>query len=148
MRASKRAGRTHWLIAKHGVSGMDVLTIQLGDGAEALAVFAFEEQARVFVETRFGASGAGWEARQTWPGELASVLLGPCSGAKKVALGPSPEAVEEGKSARLRAMDRDRVVGMLLGEGPADTRPVSARALGPRKGLVHNRVPRSHLARG
>ena len=74
MRASKEAGRTHWLIAKHGVSGLDVLTIRLGGSAEeALAVFTFEEQARVFLDSRFGASGEGWEARQTWPGELASV---------------------------------------------------------------------------
>ena len=148
MRASKGAGRTHWLIAKHGVSGMDVLTIRLGDGAEALVVFAFEEQARVFVEARFGASGEGWGVRQTWPGELASVLLGPCSGAKKVALDPSPEAVEEGKSARLRAMDRDRFLGMLLGEGPAGTRPVFTRTLGSRKGLAHNSVTPPPLARG
>src|SRR5919112_5783528 len=125
MRASKVAGRTHWLIVKHGVSGMDVLTIPLGDGAEALAVFAFEEQARVFVETRFAASGTGWEARQTWPGELASVLLGPCSAAKRVALDPPSEAVEEGKSAGLRAIDRDDFLGMLLGEGPGGIRSVS-----------------------
>jgi hypothetical protein len=148
MRASKEAGRTHWLIARHGVSGMDVLMIHLGDGAEALAVFTFEEQARVFLDSRFGASGEGWEARQTWPGELASVLLGPCSAAKEVALDPLPEAVEEGESAGLRAVDRGDFLGMLLGGGPAGTRSVSTRTLGSRKGLVHNDVAYSHLARG
>src|SRR5829696_6465629 len=127
MRAIKEAGRTHWLIAKHGVSGMEVLTIHLGGGAEALAVFASEEGARVFVDSRFGASGEGWEARQTWPGELASVLCGPCSAAKRVALDPPPEAVEKGKSARLRAVDRDDFLGMLLGERPAGTRAGSTR---------------------
>jgi len=119
MRAIKEAGRTHWLIAKHGVSGMEVLTIHLGGGAEALAVFASEEGARVFVDSRFGASGEGWEARQTWPGELASVLCGPCSAAKGVALDPPPEAVEKGESAGLRAVDRDDFLGLLLGEGPS-----------------------------
>jgi hypothetical protein len=148
MRASKEAGRTHWLIAKHGVSGMDVLTIRLGDGAEALAVFTFEEQARVFVDSRFGASGAGWEPRQTWPGEMTSVLCGPCSAAKRVALDPPPEAVEEEASARLRAVDRDHFLGMLLGKGAADIRPASTRTLGSRKGLLHNRVAQSPLARG
>ncbi len=148
MRASKRAGRTHWLIAKHGASGMDVLTIQLGDGVEALAVFAFEEQARVFVQTRFGASGEGWEARQTWPGELASVLCGPCSAAKRVALDPPPEAVEKEESAGLRAVERDNFLVRLLGEEPAGKRSVSTRTLGSRKGLVRNRVAYSHLARG
>jgi hypothetical protein len=145
MRASKVAGRPHWLIAKHGVSGMDVLTIHPGDGVEALAVFTFEEQACDFHDARFGASGEGWEARQTWPGELASVLLGPCSAAKRVALDPPSEAVEEGKSAGLRAIDRDDFLGMLLGEGPAGIRLVSSRSVGSRKGLVHNRVARSLL---
>jgi hypothetical protein len=147
MRTSKEAGRTHWLIAKHGVSGMEVLTIHTEDGAEALAVFTFEEEARVYLDTRFGASREGWEARQTWPGELASVLFGPCSTAKRVALDPPPEAVEEGESAGLRAVGRDDFLEMLLGAGPASARPVSARSLGSRKGLVHNRVAYSHLAR-
>ena len=145
MRASKEAGRPHWLIAKHGVSGMDVLTIHPGDGVEALAVFTFEEQAWDFLDARFGASGEGWEARQTWPGELASVLLGPCSAAKRVALDPPPEAVEKGKSAGLRAIDRDNFLGMLLGEGPAVIRSVSSRSVGSRKGLARNRVARSLL---
>ena len=147
MRAIKEAGRTHWLIAKHGVSGLDVLTIRLGGGAEALAVFTFEEQARVFLDSRFGASGEGWEARQTWPGELASVLCGPCSAAKEVALDPLPEAVEKGKSAGLRTVDRDDFLGLLLGEEPASTHAVTTRTLGSRKGLVHNRVAYSRLAR-
>ena len=147
MRASRVAWRTHWLIAKHGVSGMDVLTIQLGGGAEALAVFASEEEARVFLDSRFGAAGEGWRARQTWPGELASVLLGPCSAAKRVALDPLPEAVEEGEPAGLRAVDRDHFLGMLLGESTEYTRTVSTRTLGPRTGLVRNRVARSLLAR-
>ena len=148
MRASKEAGRTHWLIAKHGVSGLDVLTIHLGGSTEALAVFTFEEETRMFLDFRFGASGEGWEARQTWPGELASVLCGPCSAAKRVALDPPPEAVEKGESAGLRAVDRDDFLGMLLGEGPAGTRAVSIRTLGSRKGLVRNPVAYSHLARG
>jgi hypothetical protein len=149
MRASKEAGRTHWLIAKHGVSGLDVLTIRLGGGAEeALAVFTLEEEARVFLDSRFGATGEGWEARQTWPGELASVLCGPCSAAKEVALDPLPEAVEKGESAGLRTVDRGNFLGMLLGEGSAGTNSVSTRTVGSRKGLVRDRVAYSHLARG
>jgi hypothetical protein len=134
MRPSKEAGLTHWLIAKHSVSGLDVLTIHLGGSAEALAVFTFEDEARVFIDSRFGASGEGWEARQTWPGELASVLLGPCSAAKRVVLDPSPEAAEKGESAGLRAVDRDDFLGMLLGEGSAGTRSVHTRTLGCARG--------------
>jgi hypothetical protein len=149
MRASKEAGCTHWLVAKHGVSGLDVLTIRLGGGAEeALAVFTLEEEARVFLDSRFGATGEGWEARQTWPGELASVLFGPCSAAKEVALDPPPEVVEKGESAGLRTVDRDDFLGMLLGGGSAGTHSVSTRTVGSRTRLVHNRVARSLLARG
>jgi hypothetical protein len=69
MRGSKEACRTHWLIAKHGVSGIDVLTVDLGGGAKALAVFSVEEDTRKFLHARPGASGEEWKARQTWPGE-------------------------------------------------------------------------------
>ena len=140
MRGSKEAGRPHWLVAKHGVSGMDVLTVDLGGGAEALAAFSIEEEARVFLDSRFGAPGEGWKARQTWPGELASILYGPCSAAKKVALDPPPEAVGEGNSVALQAMDRNDFMGQLLGEGPAGIRLVSSRTRGSRKGLPQNRV--------
>src|SRR5919112_6469182 len=130
MRAIKEAGRTHWLIAKHGVSGLDVLTIHLGGGAvEALAVFTFEEQARVFLDSRFGASGEGWEARQTWPGELASVLCGPCSAAKRVTLDPSPEAAEKGESAGVPAVDRGDFFGVLVWGGPPGPPAGASRTL-------------------
>lgn len=69
MRAIKEVGRTHWLIAKHGVSGLDVLTIHLSGGAEVLAVFTFEEEAQVFLDSRFGASGEGRRGkpgRESW----------------------------------------------------------------------------------
>ena len=135
MRVSNDACRPHWLIAKHGVSGMDVLTIHTEDGAEALAVFTFEEEARVFLGSRFGASWEGWEARQTWPGELASVLLGPCSAAKRVVLDPPPEAVEKGESAGLRTVDRGNFLGMLLAEGSVGTHSVSTRTVRVAQGV-------------
>src|SRR5215212_9510339 len=140
MRGSKEAGRPYWLIVKHGVSGMDVLTIYLGGSTEALVMFTFEEETRRFLDLRFGASGEGWEARQTWPGELASVLYGPYSAVKKVALDPLPEAVDKAKSMGLQAMDRNDFLRVLLGEGPAGIRLVSSRTPGSHKGLLHNHV--------
>ena len=140
MRAIKEAGRTHWLIAKHGVSGIDVLTVDLGGGAKALAVFSVEEATRTFLDCRPGASGEGWKARQTWPGELASVIYGPCSAVKMVMLDPLPEAVDNGKSVGLRAMDRNDFLKELLGEGPAGIRLVSSRISGSYKGLLQSRV--------
>jgi hypothetical protein len=140
MRGSKEAGRPHWLIVKHGVSGMDVLTIDLGGSVVALAVFTFEEETWSFLDLWLGSSGEEWKARQTWPGELASVLYGPCSAVKKVALDPSPEAVDKGKSLGLEAMDRDDFLRKLLGEGPAGIRLISSRIPGAYKGLLQSSV--------
>ena len=148
MRGSKEACRTHWLIAKHGVSGIDVLTVDLGGGAKALAVFSVEEDTRKFLHVRPGASGEEWKARQTWPGELASILYGSCSAAKRVALDPPPEAVRGGESVALQAMDRDDFVGQLLGEGPAKVRPVASRTRRSHKGLPQNCVAESYFTRG
>jgi hypothetical protein len=140
MRGSKEAGRTHWLIAKYGLSGIDVLTVDLEGGAEALAVFTFEEQARIFLDARFGASEERWKARRTWPGELASVLFGPCSAVKRVAVDPMPEGLERGESAGLRTVERDEFLVMLLGDGPVGIPSVSSRTRGSYKGWPQNRV--------
>ena len=140
MRGSKKGGRPHWLIVKHGVSGMDVLTVDLGGGAEALAVFSLEEETRMFLDLLLGASGVGWKARQTWPGELASVLYGPCSAVTKVALDPLPEAVDKGKSVGFQTMNRNDFLRMLLEGGSAGIRLLSSRPLGSYKRLLHSRV--------
>ena len=52
---------------------MDVLTTNLATGEEALPVFSFEDEARMFLE--LGALGADWRVRVTSPGELISVLF-------------------------------------------------------------------------
>jgi hypothetical protein len=140
MHGSKEAGRPHWLIARHGGSGMDVLTVHLDGGTEALAVFSIEEETRKFLDFRLGSSGEGWKARQTWPGELASVLYGPCLAVKKVVLDLQPEAVDEGVRVGLQAMDRNDFLRKLLGEGPADIRLVSSRISWTYKGLLHRHV--------
>lgn len=77
-----------WLIVKGEAGPMDVLRISLASGEEALAVFSFEEEARVFLE--FGALDGGWRVRVTAAGELISVLFGPCAGVGWVALDPLP----------------------------------------------------------
>jgi hypothetical protein len=140
MRGSKAAGRPHWLIVKYGVSGMEVLTVDLGGSTEALALFSVEEETRKFLDFRPEVSEEGWKARQTWPGELASVLYGPCLAVKKVTLDPFPGAVDERKSLGLQAMDRNDFLRKLLGEGPQSIRLVSSRRPGSYKGLLHRRV--------
>jgi predicted alpha/beta hydrolase len=77
------------LIVNNEKDRMDVLTIQLSTGGEALPVFSHEEEAEKFV--RLGSWGAGWRAREASARELVSVLLGPCAGLGLVALDPWPE---------------------------------------------------------
>ena len=67
---------------------MDVLTSRLASGEEALQVFSFEEEARMFLE--LGALGGDWRVRVTSPGELISVLFCLCASVKRVALDPLP----------------------------------------------------------
>ena len=84
----KTDSRSFWLIVKHRTGGMEVLRTTLASGAEAVAVFGFEEEARMFLE--LGTSGGGWRVRETTAGELVSVLLGPCSSVDRVVLDPLP----------------------------------------------------------
>jgi hypothetical protein len=67
---------------------MDVLTSRLASGEEALQVFSFEEEARMFLE--LGAMGGDWRVRVTSPGELISVLFCLCASVKRVALDSLP----------------------------------------------------------
>ncbi len=68
--------RSLWLISDPRSSRVEVLTVALGNG-EALPVFSFEEEARMFLE--FAAPDGGWRVRVTTVGELISVLSGPRS---------------------------------------------------------------------
>ena len=65
--------RPFWLIVKDRTGGMEVLRIILASGEEALPVFSFEDEARMFLE--LGTSGC-WRVRETTTGEVTSVLLG------------------------------------------------------------------------
>jgi hypothetical protein len=66
---------------------MEVLRINLASGEEALPIFSFEDEARMFLE--LGASGC-WRVRETTAGEITSVLFGLCAGVDQVVLDPLP----------------------------------------------------------
>jgi hypothetical protein len=141
MQDGTKARRWHWLIVKDRTSGMDVLTLDLGSGQEALAVFGFEEEARMFLELRpTAAPGEGWRVRRTSAGELVSVLYGPCSGARRVVLDPLPGVLDRGKSIGLLAIDRNGFLRMLLGEGSSSLRLRASRTLGVHKRMGHGNV--------
>jgi hypothetical protein len=80
--------RPLWLISKRENDQTEVLTIGLATGRESLPVFSFEEEAETFL--RLEAPEMGWRAKETVTGEIISMLYGPCTGAKKVALDPMP----------------------------------------------------------
>ena len=79
--------RPFWLIVKYRSGGMEVLRTTLASGEEALPVFSFEDEARMFLE--LGTSGC-WRVRETTTDELTSVLFGLCPGVDRVVLDPPP----------------------------------------------------------
>jgi hypothetical protein len=55
----------------------------------------------------------GWELRRSSSGELVSVPYGACSGAREVALDPSPEIID-GRTAKLVSLGRRRFVEWMV----------------------------------
>ena len=104
--------RPFWLIAKYRSGGMEVLRTILASGREALPVFSFEDEARMFLE--LGVSG-GWRVRETTTGELTSVLCGLCANVDRVVLDPIPlpGRLIEGLNGLL-SMEREAFMGSLL----------------------------------
>jgi hypothetical protein len=106
----KSYSRPFWLIVKYRTGGMEVLRIKLASGEEALPVFSFEDEARMFFE--LGTSD-GWRVRQTAAGELISILFGPCAGVRWVALDPLP-GPDAAALADLVSMRRKAFMASLL----------------------------------
>ncbi len=99
---------------------LEVMALGLGGGERAVPVFSFGEEAELFL--RFGAGegaepGGRWLVRQTAPGELASLLLGPLSGAGRVALDPLPGRLGGGAFLGLVSVRREDFVARLLAIG-------------------------------
>jgi hypothetical protein len=95
---------------------MDVLTISHDKNGEALPVFSFEEEAEMFLQLE--TLGTCWRTRETLPGELVSLLRGPCAEVTSVALDPLP-VVDGEVVADLTGRGRDRFVRSLVdGHGP------------------------------
>jgi len=91
-KSSDRLSRSSWwLVAKNDGGSLEVLTL---DGGNTLPVFSGEGETRLFLWLK-QAHEHGWEVRKSSAGELASVLCGPCSHARLVALDPSMEILDE-----------------------------------------------------
>lgn len=81
--------RPHYVIARYEANGPELLRVTLESGEETLPVFSSEVAARNFLLSN--APGQGWYVRESYAGELVSLLLGICVGIKWVLIDPLPE---------------------------------------------------------
>ena len=127
--------RPFWLIAAYRTGRLEVLRTSLASGAEALPVFSFEEEARMFLE--FGALDGGWRVRVTTVGELISIMSGPCAGVDWVALDPLPGPFVEALTGYLAGMGRDAFMESHLGVQRFQVARVRAEHRAPHRPLNH-----------
>jgi hypothetical protein len=113
---SRRAGTPrYWVIVKDtkdGVGQLELLTVDLDGTGEALPVFSFEEEAEMFLWLQ--TTEEGWEIRETTPGQLVSILYGPCADVGRVMLDPLPE-IGASMQISLLGMDRNDFVESVMG---------------------------------
>ena len=118
-RVPRRAGtQRYWVIAKDaknakdGFGQLDLLTVDLDGAGAALPVFSFEEEAEMFLWLQTTEDGR--EVRETTPGQLVSILYGPCAEVGRVMLDPLPE-IGASVQISLLGMDRDDFVESVMG---------------------------------
>jgi hypothetical protein len=120
-RVPQRAGtQRYWVIAKDskdGFSQLEVLTVDLDGTGEALPVFSFEEEAEMFLWLQ--TTEEGREVRETTPGQLVSILYGPCANVGRVMLDPLPE-IGVRMQISLLGMDRNDFVESVMGARSLD----------------------------
>ena len=115
----RRAGtQRYWVIAKDGFGKPDLLTVDLDDAGEALPIFSFEEEAEMFLWLQTTEDGR--EVRETTPGQLVSILYGPCADVGRVMLDPLPE-IGVRMQISLLGMDRHDFVESVMGARSLDT---------------------------
>ena len=122
---SRRAGtQRYWVIAKDvkdvkdGFGRPDLLTVDLDGTGQALPVFSFEEEAEMFLCLQTTEDGR--EVRETTPGQLVSILYGPCADVGRVMLDPLPEIGARNLNSLL-GMDRNDFVESVMGVRSLDT---------------------------
>ncbi len=115
----RRAGtQRYWVIAKDGFGQPDLLTVDLAGAGEALPIFSFEEEAEMFLWLH--TTEEGREVRETAPGQLVSILYGPCADVGRVMLDPLPE-IRARMQNSLLGMDRNDFVESVMGARSLET---------------------------
>jgi hypothetical protein len=107
----------NYVVVRYDEKGLEVLRIRLEGKGEVLPVFSAGWAARGYLFAE--APGGGWYVSTCTPGELISLLVGPCAGVEWVALDSRPGPRSGGEVANL--MPRENFVDYLLGL----TRPFS-----------------------
>jgi hypothetical protein len=120
--AARQSGtQRYWVIAKDAKDGFgqpDLLTVDLDSTGEALPVFSFDEEAEMFLWLQ--TAEGGWEVRETTPGQLISILYGPCADVGRVMLDPLPE-IGAHMQISLLGMDRNDFVESVMGARSLET---------------------------
>jgi hypothetical protein len=102
----------HYVIARYEANGLELLQIPLESGEETLPVFSSGVAAHDFLLSI--ALGQEWYVRESYAGELVSLLLGLCAGVEWVLIDPLPgEQAAEGNPADIAHWES--FVGYLLG---------------------------------
>jgi hypothetical protein len=110
--SGRQPSSSYWLLVRNENGGLEALVTDLAGGEEALLVFSHEEEAEMFL--RLGQAGfVYWQARESTPGELISVLYGLCAGVERVALDPLPEMIAE-RTVGLISLSRERFMDLVL----------------------------------
>ena len=104
----------YWLISKRKGGRTEVLSINVG-GEEALPVFSFEEEARLF--WIFEDLGTEWQVWEPTVGEMRHALFGLHTRASAVVLDPLPAILGEETNLLVR-LGRERFARILDGAGP------------------------------
>jgi hypothetical protein len=115
-RSSVRRGRSEawWMISREGAGGVEPLALG-HPSTRALALFGFAEEAELYL-CLAGIESDGWGVRESGPGEVASMLFGPCAGVKLVALDPLPGMAPDGGLGSV-CTEKSRFLARLLGAG-------------------------------
>jgi hypothetical protein len=118
----RRTGtQRYWVIAKDVKDGFgrpDLLTVDLDGTGQALPIFSFEEEAEMFLCLQTTEDGR--EVRETTPGQLVSILYGPCADVGRVILDPLPE-IGVSMQISILGMDRNDFVESVMGARSLDT---------------------------
>ncbi|MDP9440538.1 MAG: hypothetical protein M3P49_17660 [Actinomycetota bacterium] len=111
-RARTRSSQRCWVVTRGGSGGTEVLTDDLDGERETLPVFSFEDEAAMFLWLR--TTERGWRATETTPGQLVSILYGPCAHVRRVVLDPLLEIADPTQEGPV-SMDREGFLEAVVG---------------------------------